>query len=127
MRLGVYLRLLFVSAMLLGVGGCAYTLTGGARISPNEANENLYLPMVGKNTTLHGVVHFTGHIAPFIKTPNGPIYLLGQGSMPWKPESQELQGKSVSVTGVLRLHDWTTHGPHRYFYFDAEAAQIKQE
>lgn len=118
-RLGVCLRLLFMGAVLVVAAGCAYTLTGGSRVSAYEANH------VGKNITLYGVMDFTGRFAPFIKTEDWPIYLVGEGSMPWKPKSQELQGKSVSVTGVLRWHAWTTKEPHRYFYFDAETAQIK--
>lgn len=121
LRLGVCLRLLFIGTVLLVPSGCAYNLTGGQRVSEYEEN------YVGQNITLHGVMDLTGRIAPFIKTEDSRIYLVGKGSMPWKPKSQELQGKSVSVTGVLRWHVWTTKEPHKYFYFDAETAQIKAE
>jgi hypothetical protein len=121
------IRFLLICMAAFSLTGCHWTLTGGVRIPAGEANPNVFDPLLGQKTTLQGVMNFSSHIGPRLNTEQGPVYLISRGSTPSDLKSQELEGKSASVTGVLQFHAWTTKNPHNYYYFDADTAQVKTQ
>jgi hypothetical protein len=89
---------------------------------------------VGKSATLSGQFELAGKVGPYISRRDEPVYLVPHGTFGWGPEYERMQGKTVSITGILHFQHFervSTNAmidrPEDYFYFDAETAKIKLE
>jgi len=123
------MRALLVLALLLVTPGCAYTLTGGSRLNPYDADLK---PLVGKTVTLDGGFWLNGKVGPYIERHSTLVYLVSNEQFTWSPDYERMQGRGVKVTGTLRFQHFeqTTNSgavdqPTDYFYFDAETAKIR--
>lgn len=89
--------------------------------------------LVGQTVTLRGQFEIAGKFGPYIHRNGKSIYLLPHGSLDRGSNYELLQGKVVSVTGILRFQhsehvvDESVAQPPDYFYFDAETANLRVE
>lgn len=90
--------------------------------------------MVGRTVTLKGQFEIAGKYGPYIQRNGKSIYLLPHDSLHPGSNYEAMQGKVVSVTGILRFQHFD-HGtaadsvaqPSDYFYFDEETAKLRTE
>jgi hypothetical protein len=106
-------------------------LTGCANQPVADSSATDLERMVGQNVTLSGKFELTGKEGPFIYCNGQPVYLVPQGSYKWGSEYDQLEGKDVSVSGVLQFRHFerartsdAIEQPVDYFYFDAETAKV---
>jgi hypothetical protein len=84
--------------------------------------------------TLSGQFELAGKSGPYIHCSGKPVYLVPHGSFSPDSAYERMQGKVVSITGVLRFRhfdrittDQPVAQPLDYFYFDAETAKVRLE
>ena len=121
------MRALLTFICLLIVSGCSHSPVGRHAATDPELQR-----LVGQTVTLRGQFELAGKVGPYIHRSGGPVYLVPHGSFSWGPDYDRLQGKVVSITGILRFRhfehiktDEPVSQPLDYFYFDAEAAKIR--
>jgi hypothetical protein len=121
------MRALLTLVCLLVASGC----------SPNPAAHSSASKLeeqVGQSVTLTGQFELAGKVGPYIQYDGRPVYLVPHGSLSRSSDYERVQGKTVSVTGILR-HQHFEHTavsdavaqPVDYFYFDADTAQVRLE
>src|SRR5207237_10477947 len=87
---------------------------------------------LGESVTLHGRFSLRGKTGPFILVGSRPIYLEASGSFAWGERYAKLEGREVSVTGILRFAHYPAVTQKSspvarasdHFYFEAETARI---
>ena len=92
---------------------------------------------IGKTVTLQGKFEIGGLHGPYIHRPGAQVYLIPTKpnnplGFSWGAEYGLMQGKVVSVTGILRFQHWKRvkpegvffNQPYDYFYFDAGTVKI---
>jgi hypothetical protein len=90
--------------------------------------------LVGQTATFSGKFEFAGKVGPYIHRAGEPVYLMPHGSFSWGSEYEKMQGKVVSITGILRFRHFDrvktntfSDQPADYYYFDAEKTKIRLE
>ena len=124
------MRYLFIFVSLLIVAGCS-----NAPIAHDTAiSDSALQHLVGKTVTLHGQLELAGKVGPYIHRNGAPVYLVPSSSFNWGSDYERMQGKAVSITGVLRFRHFENAGtsgmvdqPSDYFYLDAETAKVRLE
>jgi hypothetical protein len=115
------MRTLLILISLMILTGCANQPV--ARSSDTELER-----LVGQNVTLSGQFELGGVVDPYINCNGEQVYLVPQGSFTWGSEYERMQGKVVSISGVLHFrhyeHSEEQHPPD-YFYFDLETAKVE--
>jgi hypothetical protein len=86
---------------------------------------------VGQDVTLSGKFELVGKVGPYIYCSGQPVYLVPQGSYTWGSQYDSMEGKDVSISGVLHYRHFerartsdAIEQPVDYFYFDAETAKV---
>jgi len=122
------MRALLILFCLLIASGCTHSPV--ARATSDSELQHL----VGQSVTLHGQFELAGKVGPYIQRSGEPVYLVPHGSFSWGSDYERMQGKVVSITGVLRFRHFehaTTNDmvdqPSDYFYLDAETAKVRLE
>jgi len=110
---------------MLAVCSCSY--------SHDTVHDSDLQRLVGLTTTLSGKFELAGKVGPYINRNGEPVYLIPHGSN-WGSEHEKMQGKVVSITGILRFRHFDriksgpfVDQPEDCFYFEAETAKIKME
>jgi Photosynthetic reaction centre cytochrome C subunit len=88
---------------------------------------------VGGLVTMRGRFSLRGKTGPFILVGDRPVYLEARGSFSWGERYATMEGRDVTVTGVLRFARGSpgTTGPAPaagvadHFYFEAETAKVE--
>jgi hypothetical protein len=124
------MRALLTFVFLLVVSGCSHSSVGRRDITSDLELQRL----VDQTVTLRGQFELAGKVGPYIHHAGEPVYLVPHGSFSWSSEYEQMEGKVVSITGVLHFQhfdhvktDTLVDQPTDYFYFDAETAKIKLE
>lgn len=115
------MRALLIFAFLLMVSGCA---NGPVARSSDTELEGL----VGQHVTLSGQFELAGIVGPYIKYNGKQVYLEPQGSFRWGSDYERMQGKVVTINGVLHFRHFEpsdVQHPPDHFYFDAENAKVE--
>jgi hypothetical protein len=105
-------------------------------VTPDEspASESQLMAQVGKKVTLSGKFSLYGKMAYIDREPE-PVYLLPGDSFGWSPEYRRMEGKTVNITGTLRLIHFENPNltnqsavpiqvPPDRFFFDASTANV---
>jgi hypothetical protein len=121
------MRVLFTFICLIILSGCSHS-----SVATGSGSELQHL--VGQSVTLSGQFDLTGKIGPYIRCNGESVYLVPHGSFAWGSDYERMQGKVVSVTGVLHLQHYERAATSNsvaqvpdYFYFDAETARVRLE
>jgi hypothetical protein len=120
------MRALVSFALLLAVCSCS--------LNHDTTPDSELQRLVGQTATFSGKFELAGKVGPYIHRTGEPVYLVPHGSFSWGSEYEKMQGKVVSITGILRFRhfdrvktDTLVDQPADYFYFDAETAKIRLE
>jgi hypothetical protein len=124
------MRVLLTFVVLVAVSGCSNNHTS----LPAPASDPELKHLVGQTVELRGQFSLRGKVAPYVQVSGEPVYLMPHGSFSWGSDYERMEGKIVSVSGVLHFQHFE-HGkvddsvaqPHDYFYFDAETAKVRLE
>ena len=118
------MRAITIFFCLLIVSGCASGPVAGNSSTDLER-------MVGQDVTLSGKFELYGKMGPFIYCNGQPVYLVPQGSYTWGSQYDSLQGKEVSISGVLHYRHFerartsdVVEQPLEFYYFDPETAKV---
>ena len=121
------MRSILTAFCLLVCAGCAHGPVVRNGVSPDQALQCY----VGQPVTLRGRFDLAGKVGPCIHWSGEPVYLVPHGSFAWSADYKRMQGKILSITGVLcfRHFDRVVVGemveqPFDYYYFDAETAKF---
>jgi hypothetical protein len=113
---------------------CLLVATGCSHGPATRSSDSDLQRQIGQSVTLSGQFELAGKVGPYIRHNGEPVYLVPHGSFTWGPDYQRMQGKVVSVAGILHFQHFersTTSDsvaqPLDYFYFDAETAQVRLE
>jgi hypothetical protein len=124
------MRALLTFVFLLAVSGCSHSQAGRHATTSDSELQRL----VDHTVTLRGQFELAGKVGPYIHRTGEPVYLVPHGSFRWGSEYQQMQGKLVSITGILRFRhferiktDEIDDRPADYFYFDLETAKVRLE
>ncbi len=110
-------------------------LTGCANQPVADSSAPDLQRLVGQSVTLSGKFELAGKEGPYIYCNGRPVYLVAQGSYSRGSEYDSLQGKEVSISGVLHFRhferaktsDVIEQVPVDFFYFDAETAKVSEK
>lgn len=92
--------------------------------------------LIGQHVTLPGEFSLRGKVGPFVLVNGRPVYLVAKGSFGWGQRYSEMEGRRVTVTGILKFYrsaakpeprDSMAAGISEYFYFEAESAIVSLE
>jgi hypothetical protein len=124
------MRALLTFVFLLAVSGCSHSSSG----RPDTSSDSKLQRLVEQDVTLRGQFELAGKIGPYIHRTGEPVYLVPHGSFSWGSDYERMQGKVVSISGILHFRHFeqvTTSDsvaqPSDYFYFDAETAKVRLE
>lgn len=89
--------------------------------------------LIGQQVTLSGKFSLHGKIGPFFLINGRPVYLVAKGSFSWGRPYSEMEGKVVTVSGILKFYqnkvkpvpEAVAAGIPEYFYFEAESATVR--
>jgi hypothetical protein len=119
------MRTILIFLGLLIVSGCANQ-------PPAGGSETNLQRSVGQDVTLSGKFELAGKMGPYIYYSGQPVYLVPQGSYNWGSQYDSMEGKDVSISGVLHFRHFerartsdVIEQPLDYFYFDAETAKVE--
>jgi len=132
----MFLKIIIAIVMLVSTS-CAHRSsvvskeTATPQTNLNAASKEVLLRHVDQKVTIRGQFSLRGKIGPYILAQSGPIYLVPQGNFTWGDAHARMEGRDVSVTGILRFRHYPDDGissearPHDHFYFEAEKATIE--
>ena len=111
---------------------CLLIATGCSRGPVTRSSDSELQRLVGQSVTLSGRFELAGKVGPYIHHNSEPVYLVPRGSFALGPDYERMQGKMVSVVGILHFQHFERSAtndlvaqPFDYFYFDAETAQVR--
>jgi hypothetical protein len=107
-------------------------IVSGCANQPVAGGSQTDLPrLVGQDVTLSGKFELYGKAGPFIYCNGQPVYVMPQGSFTWGSQYDAMEGKDVSISGVLHFRHFervmtgdAVQQPLDYYYFDAETAKV---
>ena len=125
-----FMRVLLMLVSLVIVSACSKTQAGRNATTHDPELKSF----IGKTVTLHGQLELADKVGPDIQRAGEPVYLVPHGSFSWGSNYERMQGKAVSISGVLHFQHCergkvpdSVQQPPDYFYFDAKTAEVRLE